>query len=52
MNILLIGNAFALVGAILMIVTGFLKKKNQILGVQIVQFTLMGIGKTLSVPKL
>ncbi|MCR4998757.1 MAG: YgjV family protein [Lachnospiraceae bacterium] len=47
MSILLIGNAFALVGAILMIVTGFLKTKKQILGVQIVQFTLMGIGNFL-----
>ncbi|MCR5641568.1 MAG: YgjV family protein [Lachnospiraceae bacterium] len=47
MSILLIGNAFALVGAILMIATGFLKKKNQILGVQIAQFSLMGIGNFL-----
>ena len=47
MSILLIGNAFALVGAILMIVTGFLKKKKEILGVQIIQFALMGVGNFL-----
>lgn len=41
---LLIGNAIALAGCVLMVAIGFLKKKEQILGAQCVQFALMGAG--------
>ena len=41
---LLLGNAIALAGCVLMVAIGFLKKKEQILGVQCVQFALMGAG--------
>lgn len=41
---LLIGNAIALAGCVLMVAIGFLKRKEQILGAQCVQFALMGAG--------
>ena len=41
---LLLGNAIALAGCVLMVAIGFLKKKEQILGAQCVQFALMGAG--------
>lgn len=44
MNRLLIGNAISLAGAILMVLSGLIKKKRKILLVQNVQFALMGSG--------
>lgn len=41
---LLLGNAISLAGCVLMVAIGFLKKKEQILGAQCVQFALMGTG--------
>jgi hypothetical protein len=41
---LLLGNAISLVGCVLMVAIGFLKKKEHILGAQCVQFALMGAG--------
>lgn len=41
---LLLGNAISLAGCVLMVAIGFLKKKEQILGAQCVQFALMGAG--------
>lgn len=41
---LLLGNAIFLAGCVVMVIIGFLKKKEQILGVQCVQFVLMGTG--------
>ena len=41
---LLLGNAIVLAGCVLMVAIGFLKKKEQILGAQCVQFALMGAG--------
>lgn len=42
--ILLIGNALAFMGCILMVLTGVIKKKERVLYVQCVQFALMGGG--------
>ena len=44
MNLLLIGNAISMVGCLIMVLIGFLKKKNQILIAQCVQCLFMGIG--------
>ncbi len=41
---LLIGNALAFLGCILMVLTGVIKKKENVLYVQCVQFSLMGGG--------
>ena len=43
-KVLLLGNAISLAGCVLMVAIGFLKKKEQILGAQCVQFALMGAG--------
>ncbi len=43
-QILIIGNIISLIGCLIMVGVGFLKKKNQILLVQIVQFFFMGVG--------
>lgn len=42
MNTVLIGNAVALLGAAIMVSTGFLKTKKQILTVQCAQFCVLG----------
>ena len=47
MNTILVANIFAFVGASLMAGIGLLKKKNQILIVQCVQFLIMGIANLL-----
>ncbi len=44
MNPLLIGNLISGIGCLLMVAVGFLRKKNQILAVQCVQFSFMGFG--------
>ena len=44
MNLLLIGNAVSMVGCLIMVLIGFLKKKNQILIAQCVQCLFMGAG--------
>jgi len=44
MNHLLLGNAVCLVGAVLMVAIGFIKRKKQILIVQSLQFAIMGAG--------
>lgn len=44
MNTIVLGNIVSLLGCVLMVGVGFLKKKNQILGVQCVQFAIMGAG--------
>lgn len=41
---LLLGNIISLAGCVLMVAIGLLKKKEQILGAQCVQFALMGAG--------
>ena len=41
---LLLGNAVAMVGCVLMVFVGFLRKKEQILTVQCFQFGIMGVG--------
>ena len=43
MNIVLIANGISLMGALLMVGVGLLKKKEQIILVQCVQFTLQGV---------
>ncbi len=47
MNLILIGNLISFLGCLLMVSIGFLRKKNQILGVQCLQFSLMGISNFL-----
>lgn len=44
MNLLLIGNAISMVGCLIMVLIGFLKKKNHILIAQCVQCLFMGVG--------
>ena len=44
MNLLLIGNAISMIGCLIMVLIGFLKKKNQILIAQCVQCLFMGAG--------
>ncbi len=44
MNVLLIGNGFSLLGCLIMVAIGLLKKKQQILLAQSVQCLFMGIG--------
>ncbi len=44
MNALLIGNAFSMVGCLIMVGIGLLKKKNNILLAQSVQCLFMGVG--------
>ena len=44
MNLLLIGNAISMVGCLIMVLIGFLKKKQQILIAQCFQCLLMGVG--------
>ena len=44
MNLLLIGNAFSMIGCLIMVLIGFLKKKNRILIAQCVQCLFMGVG--------
>ena len=41
---LILGNAVAMVGCVLMVLVGFLRKKEQILIVQCFQFGILGIG--------
>ncbi len=41
---MLLGNMISLAGCVLMVAIGLLKKKEQILGAQCVQFALMGAG--------
>ncbi len=43
-RVILLGNAISLAGCVLMVAIGFLKKKEQILGAQCLQFALMGAG--------
>lgn len=43
-NIVFIGNAISLVGACIMVATGFIKKKEHVLAAQCAQFGIMGIG--------
>lgn len=47
MQLLLLGNLISLLGCLLMVSIGFLKKKEQILGVQCLQFSLMGVSNFL-----
>ena len=44
MNPLLIGNAISMIGCLIMVLIGFLKKKNHILIAQCVQCLFMGVG--------
>ena len=44
MNLLLIGNAISMVGCLIMVGIGFLKKKNHILVAQCAQCMFMGVG--------
>ena len=44
MNLLVIGNAISMIGCLIMVLIGFLKKKNQILIAQCVQCLFMGAG--------
>ena len=44
MNFLLIGNAISMIGCLIMVLIGFLKKKNHILIAQCAQCLFMGIG--------
>ena len=44
---LLLGNAAALIGCVIMVGIGLVKKKEHILAVQCVQFTFMGLGNLL-----
>lgn len=44
MNILIIGNAVSMVGCLIMVLIGFLKKKSHILVAQSVQCLFMGVG--------
>ena len=44
MNLLLIGNAISMVGCLIMVLIGFLKKKQQILIAQCFQCLFMGVG--------
>lgn len=47
MNLVVIGNLISFFGCLLMVSIGFLRKKEQILGVQCLQFSLMGISNFL-----
>lgn len=44
MNLLLLGNGVSMVGCIIMVAIGFLKKKSHILAAQSVQCLFMGVG--------
>ena len=44
MRLLLIGNAFSMIGCLIMVFIGFLKRKNHILIAQSVQCVFMGVG--------
>ena len=44
MNLLFLGNAISMVGCLIMVLIGFLKKKNHILIAQCVQCLFMGVG--------
>ena len=44
MNPILLGNLISFAGAFLMVVIGLIKRKEKVLAVQCVQFSLMGIG--------
>ena len=44
MNLLLIGNAVSMIGCLIMVLIGFLKKKNHILVAQCAQCMFMGVG--------
>ena len=44
MNLLLIGNAISMVGCLIMVLIGFLKKTNHILVAQCAQCVFMGVG--------
>ena len=44
MNLLVIGNAISMVGCLIMVIIGFLKKKNHILVAQCAQCMFMGVG--------
>lgn len=44
MNPLIIGNAISMIGCLIMVLIGFLKKKNHILIAQCVQCLFMGVG--------
>ena len=44
MNALLIGNAISMIGCLIMVLIGFLRKKNHILIAQSVQCVFMGVG--------
>lgn len=45
MKLIVIGNIISLVGSLVMIAIGFLKRKNHILVAQCVQFGIMGVGQ-------
>lgn len=47
MRLILIGNIISFLGCLLMVSIGFLRKKEQILGVQCLQFSLMGVSNFL-----
>lgn len=47
MNMLLIGNSISLIGCLVMVAIGFLKKKSHILAAQSVQCAFMGLGNLL-----
>lgn len=47
MRLILIGNIISFLGCLLMVSIGFLKTKQQILGVQCLQFSLMGVSNFL-----
>lgn len=47
MNLVVIGNLISFLGCLLMVSIGFLRKKEQILGVQCLQFSLMGVSNFL-----
>ncbi len=47
MRLVLLGNFISFIGCLLMVSIGFLRKKEQILGVQCLQFSVMGISNFL-----
>ncbi|MBQ1902548.1 MAG: YgjV family protein [Lachnospiraceae bacterium] len=44
MSLLLLGNILSFLGAMIMVLVGFVKSRKKILGAQVIQFILMGFG--------
>ncbi len=47
MNMVIIGNLISFIGCLLMVGIGFIRKKERILGVQCLQFSIMGVSNLL-----